>query len=65
MMTGFAVGLSAQLPRLTSTRAKLIDSQELALYLNSLHQDFRTWMDALGRFFANPKANRLSFHSKV
>jgi uncharacterized membrane protein YccC len=46
--------ISAQLQRLTSIRGKLIDSQEIALYLDSLHQDFRTWLDALGRFFRQP-----------
>ena len=46
--------ISAQLPRLTSIRGKLIDSQELGLYLGSFHQDLRTWMDALGRFFRQP-----------
>jgi uncharacterized membrane protein YccC len=46
--------ISAQLQRLTSIRGKLIDSQELALYLDNLHQDFRAWLDALGRFFRQP-----------
>ena len=46
--------ISAQLQRLTVIRGKLIDSQELALYLDSLHRDFRTWLDALGHFFRQP-----------
>jgi uncharacterized membrane protein YccC len=50
--------ISAQLPRLTSIRSKLIDSQELGFYLDSLHQDFRTWMDALGRFFRQPDSQK-------
>jgi hypothetical protein len=48
-----------QLQRLTSIRSKLIDSQELGLYLDSSHQDFRTWMDALGRFFRQPDRNQI------
>ena len=48
------ISLSAQLPRLTSIRAKVADSQEVRLYLDSFHQDFRTWMDALGHFFRRP-----------
>jgi hypothetical protein len=50
--------ISAQLPRLTSIRAKLIDSQELRLYLDSFHQDFRSWMGALGRFFRQPDSKQ-------
>jgi len=46
--------ISAQLQRLTSIRSKLIGSQELAVYLDSFHRDFRTWMDALGRLFRHP-----------
>jgi hypothetical protein len=48
------ISLSAQLPRLTSIRAKVADAQEVRLYLDSLHQDFRAWMEALGRFFRRP-----------
>lgn len=48
------ISLSAQLPRLTSIRAKVADSHEVRLYLDSLHQDFRSWMEALGRFFRRP-----------
>ena len=48
------ISLSAQLPRLTSIRAKVADSQEVRLYLDSFHQDFRSWMEALGRFFRRP-----------
>ena len=47
-----------QLPRLTSIRGKFIESQELGLDLDSLRQDFRTWMDALGRFFRRPDARQ-------
>ena len=50
--------VSAQLQRLTPIRSKLIDSQELALYLDSLHQDFRTWLDALGRRFRQPDSRQ-------
>ena len=50
--------ISAQLPRLTSIRYKLIDAQELGLYLDSLHQDFRTWMDALSRLFRQPDSRQ-------
>ena len=50
--------ISAQLPRLTSIRAKSIDSQELRLYLDSFHQDFRSWMGALGRFFRQPDSKQ-------
>jgi hypothetical protein len=48
------ISLSAQLPRLASIRAKVADSQEVRLYLDSFHQDFRSWMEALGRFFRRP-----------
>jgi uncharacterized membrane protein YccC len=48
-----------QLQRLTSIRSKLIDSQELGLYLDSFHKDFRTWMDALGRLFRQPESNQI------
>ena len=47
------ISLSAQLPRLTSIRVKVADSQ-VRPYLDSLHQDFRAWMEALGRFFRRP-----------
>jgi uncharacterized membrane protein YccC len=50
--------ISTQLPRLTSIRGKLIDSPELRLYLDSFHQDFRTWFDALGRFFRQPDSKQ-------
>jgi hypothetical protein len=40
------ISLSAQLPRLTSIRAKVADSQEVRLYLDSFHQDFGSWMEA-------------------
>jgi hypothetical protein len=50
--------ISAQLPRLTSIRGKLIDSQELGPYLDSFHRDFRTWMDALGRLFRQPDSRQ-------
>ena len=48
-----------QLSRLTSIRGKFIDSQELGFYLDGLHQDFRTWMDALGRFFRQPDSQKI------
>jgi hypothetical protein len=48
------ISLSAQLPRLTSIRAKVADAQEVRLYLDSFHQDFGSWMEALGRFFRRP-----------
>ena len=48
------ISLSAQLPRLTSIRAKVADSQEVRLYLDSFHQDFGSWMEALGRFLRRP-----------
>jgi uncharacterized membrane protein YccC len=51
--------ISAQLPRLTSVRGKLIDSQEPGLYLDSFHRDFRTWMDSLGRFFRQPDSKQI------
>jgi hypothetical protein len=51
------ISLSAQLPRLTSIRAKIADSQEVRLYLDSFHQDFGSWMEALGRFFSDNLAN--------
>jgi hypothetical protein len=47
-----------QLSRLSSIRGKFIDSQELGFYLDGLHQDFRTWMDALGRFFRQPDSHK-------
>jgi uncharacterized membrane protein YccC len=47
-----------QLSRLTSIRGKFIDSEEVRLYLDSLHQDFRTWMDALGCFFRRPDGHQ-------
>jgi len=50
--------ISAQLPRLTSIRYKLIDAQELGLYLDSLHQNFRTWIYALGRLFRQPDSRQ-------
>jgi uncharacterized membrane protein YccC len=48
------ISLSAQLPRLTSIRAKVPDSQEVRPYLDGFHQDLSSWMDALGRFFRRP-----------
>jgi uncharacterized membrane protein YccC len=48
------ISLSAQLPRLTSIRAKVADSQEVRLYLDSFYKDFGAWMEALGRFFRRP-----------
>ena len=48
------IGLSAQLPRLASIRAKFANSPEVRLYLGSFHQDFSSWMEALGRFFRRP-----------
>jgi uncharacterized membrane protein YccC len=48
------ISLSAQLPRLTSIRAKVVDSQEVRHYLDSFHQDYRSWMETLGRFFRRP-----------
>jgi uncharacterized membrane protein YccC len=48
------ISLSAQLPRLTSIRAKVADSQEVRPYLDSFHQEFCSWMEALGRFFRLP-----------
>jgi len=50
--------ISTQLPRLTSIRAKLTNSQELALYLDSFHQEFRSWIDALGCFFRQPDSKQ-------
>jgi hypothetical protein len=49
------ISLSAQLPRLALIRAKVADSPEVRLYLDSFHQDFRSWMEALGRFFRRPE----------
>jgi hypothetical protein len=48
------ISLSAQLPRLALIRAKAADSQEVRLYLESFHEDFRSWMEALGCFFRRP-----------
>jgi uncharacterized membrane protein YccC len=50
--------ISTQLPRLTSIRAKLTSSQELGLYLDSFHQEFRSWIDALGCFFRQPDSKQ-------
>jgi uncharacterized membrane protein YccC len=50
--------MSTQLPRLTSIRGKFVDSEELKLYLDSFHQEFRTWMDALGCFFRRPDSKK-------
>jgi uncharacterized membrane protein YccC len=47
-----------QLSRLTSIRRKFMQSQELSPFLDCFHQDFKTWMDALGRFFRQPDSNR-------
>jgi hypothetical protein len=47
-----------QLSRLTSIRHKFMHSQELRLFLDSFHQDFGTWMDALGGFFRRPDSNQ-------
>jgi uncharacterized membrane protein YccC len=47
-----------QLSRLTSIRQKFMHSQELRLFLDSFHQDFGTWMDALGGFFRRPDSNQ-------
>jgi uncharacterized membrane protein YccC len=52
------ISLSVQLPRLTSIRAKVVDSQELRLYLDAFHQDFRSWMEALGRYFRRPDGKK-------
>jgi uncharacterized membrane protein YccC len=57
-LTPVLMGISDQLPRLTSIRGKLIDSQEVGPYLDSFHQDFRTWMDALGRLFRQPDSKQ-------
>jgi uncharacterized membrane protein YccC len=43
-----------QLPRLASIRGRSNKCEELGLDLDSFHQDFGTWMDALGRFFRRP-----------
>jgi uncharacterized membrane protein YccC len=43
-----------QLPRLTSNRDKVVQSQELGMDLDSFHHDFRIWIHALGRFFRQP-----------
>jgi uncharacterized membrane protein YccC len=48
------ISLSVQLPRLASVRAKVADSHEVRLFLDSFHQDFGSWMEALGRFFRRP-----------
>jgi uncharacterized membrane protein YccC len=48
------ISLSAQLPRLVSIRAKAADSPEVRLYLDCFREDFRPWMEALGRFFRRP-----------
>ena len=50
--------ISAQLPRLPMIRNKSIYSQELRTYLDSFHQDFRTWFDALGRLFSRPESQK-------
>lgn len=47
-----------QLSRLTSIRRKFMQSQELRPFLDSFHQDFRTWMDALGRFIRRPDSHQ-------
>jgi uncharacterized membrane protein YccC len=52
------ISLSAQLPRLRSIRAKVVDSHELRLYLGSFHEDFRSWMEALGRYFRRPDGKK-------
>jgi hypothetical protein len=50
--------ISAQLPRLPVIRNKSIYSQELRTYLDSFHQDFRTWFDALGGLFSRPESQK-------
>jgi|GEM_PF-4702124 len=47
-----------QLSRLKANRGESIESQELGPYLDSFHQDFRTWLEALGRFFRRPGSER-------
>jgi uncharacterized membrane protein YccC len=47
-----------QLSRLTSIRRKFMQSQELRPFLDSFHQDFRTWLDALGRFLRRPDSHQ-------
>jgi uncharacterized membrane protein YccC len=47
-----------QLSRLAPIRNKFMASQEPRLFLDSFHQDFGTWIDALGRFFRRPDSNQ-------
>jgi len=52
------ISLSAQLPRLTAIRAKVIDSPEAKLYLDSLHQDFSCWMGVFQHCFLRPHSKK-------
>jgi uncharacterized membrane protein YccC len=57
-MVPILVSLSAQLPRLTCIRAKVVDSQEMRLYLDSCHRHFFSWMEAFGHFFRRPDSKK-------
>ncbi len=48
------ISLSAQMPRLALVRAKVAASQESSLYLEGFHEDYRSWMEALGCLFCRP-----------
>jgi uncharacterized membrane protein YccC len=58
-MVPILVSLAAQLPRLTSIRAKGVDSPEMRSYLDSCHQHFSSWMETFGHFFRRPDSRKI------